>query len=310
MSPRLPSLTALRAFDAAARHLSFAAAAKELNVTPAALSFQIKQLEEDLGAPLFHRMTRAVALTAKGEALAPAAQEAFEILRSGWSAARRLGDDRRLTVTAGPGFTAKWLAPQLGRFARQHPDVELRVVSTLAMLDLRRDEIDLAVRFGGRGEANLFSEPLVDDHVLPVAAPALAETLGSPPDLREATLISDESVAFLRPPPDWRAWCTAAGWPNLELPAAAAFTQADHAVDAALDGAGVALTRYTMARDALRSGALIAPFAAVLKLPAGFRILCPLGEEERPAVSAFRAFLHAAAQGFDSLLADKTIVSL
>ncbi|HBC06999.1 MAG TPA: transcriptional regulator, partial [Rhodospirillaceae bacterium] len=121
MSRRLPPLNALRAFEAAARHLSFTQAAEELNVTPAALSFQIKSLEEHLGAPLFRRLNRAVELTEAGAALAPAANEGFRALSAGWQQTRRLLDTTSLTVTAGPALTAKWLAPRLYDFARSHP---------------------------------------------------------------------------------------------------------------------------------------------------------------------------------------------
>src|SRR5210317_545459 len=118
MPDRLPPLTALRAFEAAARHMSFAKAADELNVTPAALSFQIKSLEEHLGAPLFRRLNRAVELTEAGRALSPGATEGFQALSAAWRAAQRLQDEQTLTVTAGPAFTAKWLAPRLYEFAQ------------------------------------------------------------------------------------------------------------------------------------------------------------------------------------------------
>ncbi|MEM7709195.1 MAG: LysR family transcriptional regulator, partial [Pseudomonadota bacterium] len=131
MSERLPPLTALRAFEAAARHLSFQAAAAELSVTPAALSFQIKSLEEHLGAPLFRRLNRRVELTDAGLALTAPSSEAFQTLAAGWRAAKRVLDTGILTVTAGPAFTAKWLAPRLFDFAQKHPEVELRFAATL-----------------------------------------------------------------------------------------------------------------------------------------------------------------------------------
>ena len=137
MTDRLPPLTALRAFDAAARHMSFAKAAEELHVTPAALSFQIKSLEENLGTPLFHRLNRAVALTEAGETLAPGCRDGFAALNGAWAAARRLLDAASLTVTAGPAFTAKWLAPRLFEFAQAGFGVGL------AGFD---DEVEAAVR--------------------------------------------------------------------------------------------------------------------------------------------------------------------
>jgi LysR family glycine cleavage system transcriptional activator len=310
MSARLPSLTALRAFEAAARHMSFAAAAEELSVTPAALSFQIKSLEEALGAPLFVRLTRAVELTAAGRALAPETSRGFEALRAGWKAAQATLSANRLTVTAGPAFTTKWLAPELGRFARAHPDIELRFVTSLAKLDFARDGIDLAVRFGIPNDDGLFSEHFYDDFILPVMRPDIAGRTAEPAGLLDETLIAEESLDFLKETPDWPRWFAAAG---VEVPAdlkVTAFTQADHAVDAALAGAGVALSRFSIARQALRAGALVAPFAVVLAIPAQFRFVCPLGEEERPAVRAFREYFHAEAAKDADLLVGREVVKV
>ena len=168
MDRRLPPLTALRAFDAAARHMSFAKAADELSVTPAALSFQIKSLEEHLGQPLFRRLNRAVELTEAGRALAPGAAEGFQALSAAWRAARRRQDDRTLTVTAGPAFTAKWLAPRLYEFAQTHPEIELRFSASLRMMDFDRDEIDVAIRFGYGPDPGLYALPLRREWITPV----------------------------------------------------------------------------------------------------------------------------------------------
>ena len=156
MSDRLPPLTALRAFDAAARHMSFAKAAAELNVTPAALSFQIKSLEEHLGQPLFRRLNRAVALTEAGRVLAPGSADGFQTLSDAWRAARRLQDTRTLSVTAGPAFTAKWMAPRFYEFAKAHPEIELQFFAGLRIMDFDRDEIDVAIRFGYGPDPELY----------------------------------------------------------------------------------------------------------------------------------------------------------
>ena len=146
MNERLPPLTALRAFEAAARHMSFAKAADELNVTPAALSYQIKALEADLGTPVFRRLNRAVELTEAGRALAPGASDAFATLSAAWRNTKRLNNSDVLTVTAGPAFTAKWLAPRLYDFAQAHPEIELRFHASLRLADFDRDEVDVAIR--------------------------------------------------------------------------------------------------------------------------------------------------------------------
>lgn len=168
MSDRLPPLTALRAFEAAARHMSFSKAAAELFVTPAALSYQIKQLEEHLGTPLFVRMNRAVDLTEAGRVLQPGTADGFNQLRDAVRSVVRLRDDAALTITAGPAFTAKWLAPRFFRFANKHPEVELRFVATLRIMDFQRDGIDAAIRFGHAIADDEFAEVLAGEWITPV----------------------------------------------------------------------------------------------------------------------------------------------
>ena len=290
MASTLPPLTALRAFDAAARHMSFAKAADELNVTPAALSFQIKSLEEHLGAPLFRRLNRAVELTEAGHALAPDAQTAFEVLAAGWRAALRTQDHQSLIITAGPAFTAKWLAPRLYDFAQAHPEIELRFSASLRIMDFNRDNVDVAVRFGTGTDPGLFSEALVDEFVVPVMTPELAARYPTPADLAKATLIVDNSIDFLTPQANWAAWFRA-----LEVdvtPAhGPAFSQADHAIDAALAGVGVALGRRALVIKDLADGRLVAPYPYALPVAGRFRFLCPEGAETRPQILAFREWI-------------------
>ncbi len=286
MADRLPPLTALRAFEAAARHMSFARAAGELNVTPAALSFQIKNLEAHLGAPLFRRLNRAVELTEAGRALQPGAEEGFRALTAGWRAARRLGETRTLTVTAGPGFTAKWLAPRLFAFAAANPDIELRFSATLRLMDFGVDDVDVAIRFGQTGDEGLHSRTIIDEWMTPMMTPALAARVRAPRDLIALPLIHQEDVAFLQPPADWPAWLAAAGV-TAPAPGGPRFSQADHAVDAALAGAGVVLGRISMTEAHLREGQLVAPFDLTLRANARYRLVCPMGAETRPQVARF-----------------------
>ena len=199
MSDHLPPLTALRAFESAARHMSFAKAAEELHVTPAALSFQVKALEQHLGAPLFVRLNRAVKLTEAGKTLAPGASDGFQALTAAWRATRRLQDHTTLTVTAGPAMTAKWLAPRLYDFARAHPDIELRLAASLRMVDLERDAVDVAIRFGYGADDGLYSVPVRKEWLTPVMSPELAEKYRTPESLKDAPLIFDDSIAFLTP---------------------------------------------------------------------------------------------------------------
>ena len=290
MATPLPPLTALRAFDAAARHMSFAKAAEELSVTPAALSFQIKSLEEHLGTPLFRRLNRAVELTDAGRALAPDAQAGFEALANGWRAARRTQDHQSLTVTAGPAFTAKWLAPRLYEFAQEHPEIELRFSASLRIVDLIRDGVDVAIRFGQGADTGLYSLPLAEEWATPVMIPELATRYPTPESLREAVLIIDESIDFLRPRVDWAAWSSRMGLPAFEA-AGPRFSQSDHALDAALAGIGVALGRRAFVIKDLAEGRLIAPFRFALPTGARFRFLCPEGAEARPQIEAFRNWI-------------------
>lgn len=291
MPDRLPPLTALRAFEAASRHMSFSKAAEELYVTPAALSFQIKSLEEHLGAPLFHRLNRAVALTEIGQVLAPNIQEGFQTLSSAWRSAQRHTDSTTLMVTAGPAFTAKWLAPRFYEFARAHPEIDLRFSATLRNLDFDRDEVDVAIRFGeDRKEPGLWSFPMAREWVTPVMVPELAERFPTINSLSRATLIHDESIDFLRPRADWAAWCRLAGL-AIDTNHGPRFSGADHSIDAALAGAGIALGRRALVVKDLHEGRLVAPYGHAIMLRAGFRFLCREGSQTHTNIAAFHAWM-------------------
>lgn len=309
MTDRLPPLTALRAFEAAARHLSFAKAAAELNVTPAALSFQIKNLEDHLGMPLFHRLNRAVDLTEAGRILAPGATQGFEHLIAAWRATRRLQDTRLLTVTAGPAFTAKCLAPRLYGFALAHPEIELRFVAGLRMMDFDRDEIDVAIRYGYGTDEGLFSAHLVDEGITPMMRPDLAARYPTPHSLLDAPLLQDGSIDFLDPPGGWPEWLRASGLDQVPKPSAH-FSQADHALDASLAGSGVVLSRTSLAQQYLASGQLVAPFEIVLTSAAHFRFLCAKGTEGRPQIAAFREWLFHEIRALPTGLEGKTLISV
>ena len=292
MSDRLPPLTALRAFEAAARHMSFQNAAAELNVTPAALSFQIKSLEDHLGAPVFRRLNRAVELTEAGRVLQPGTQDGFDLLNAAWRAARRLDSGRSLTVTAGPAFTTEWLAPRMFAFAQAHPQVELRIAASLARMEFDRDEIDVAIRFGYGPDPGLYVQPLLTEWLTPVATPELAAKINSPADLLHLPLLQDDSIDFVRPPLGWGAWFSAVGV-DATPTIATRFSNADHAINAATVGSGVLLARGTLAAGALLDGRLVAPFKTALSTTAMFRILCPQGHQDRAGTRAFINWLIA-----------------
>lgn len=293
MSDRLPPLTSLRAFDAAARHMSFSQAAAELNVTPAALSFQIKSLEEHLGTPVFRRLNRAVELTEAGRALAPGVADGFVALQSAWRAARRVGDQSSLTVTAGPAFTAKWLAPRLFGFVQAHPEVELRFSASLRLADFHRDEVDVAIRFGiPRSEPGLFAKPVIREWLAPMMSPDMADRFPEPHMLSDAPLLQTDDTGFLKPPIDWPAWFKAAGLPAVPE-SGARFSQIDHAIDAAVAGGGVVLGRISLAERDIREGRLVMPYKTALTTEAQYRFICLEGQEARPQVAAFLQWLEA-----------------
>lgn len=287
MTDRLPPLTALRAFDAAARHMSFAKAADELNVTPAALSFQIKSLEEHLGQPLFRRLNRAVELTEAGKMLAPGSAEGFAALQTAWQSTRRLQDTTSLTVTAGPALTAKWLAPRLYDFARANPEIDLKFSATLRNMDLRRDDVDVAIRFGYGQDDGLYSVPVRQEWLTPVMTPELAQQFATVESLRDAPLIHDDSIDFLKPRCDWPAWFRAVGM-DFEPSHGSHFSNADHAIDAAVAGVGVALGRREMILKDLTEGRLVAPFKVAIETRARFRFLCLPEAVTRPQIAVFR----------------------
>lgn len=292
MSDRLPPLTALRAFDAAARHMSFAKAAEELNVTPAALSFQIKTLEEHLGDKLFRRLNRAVELTEAGRTLAPGVAEGFLALAEAWQATRRSQNNTTLMVTAGPALTAKWLAPRLYEFARSHPDIDLSFSATLRMVDLHREDVDVAIRFGEADPPGVYSRTVHNEWLTPVMTPELAEQYSTPEAITKAPLIIDESLHFLTNPPQWQDWFRAVGI-DFTPDHGTRFSGADHAVDAAVAGLGVALARRPMIIKDIQDGRLVAPFPIAIEVPACFRFVCPDGSQDRPQIAAFRDWFFA-----------------
>lgn len=297
---RTAPFTALRAFEAAARHLSFAAAAEELNVTPAALSFQIRALEEHLGAPVFHRRNRAVDLTEIGSALYPGIAEGLTTLSRTWSAARRRISTSSLTITAGPAFTAKWLAPRLFTFAQANPDLELRFAATLRVLDFTRDEIDVAIRFGVTETEDQFNEIIIREWATPMLHPNLAAQVKEPSDLLKLPFIHDDSLTFLKEAAGWGKWFSAMGMepPDDHGPR---FSQADHAVDLALSGGGVVLGRGSITERSLSEGRLVAPFAETIRVPSEYRLICPRGLETTPAVQRLRDWIREELQGMDAI---------
>jgi LysR family glycine cleavage system transcriptional activator len=284
----LPSLTGLRAFEAAARHLSFSAAAAELHVTQTAISHQIARLEAQLGLRLFIRRPRALALTAEAQAYLPAVRDAFEGLRR---ATARLGRERSsgtLTVTAMTSFAAKWLVPRLGAFQALHPDVDVRLTTSMALVDFRRDDVDMGIRLGTGPWPGLRTDFLLAEDWLPVCNPAVAARLASPADLAGETLLHIDQWRGA-----WDKWVALAGAPGLRGARNLAFDLHLTALQAAMDGAGVALGPSPLVEADLAAGRLVAPFTPRLHLDGGYFIVTPEEAADRPKIRAFRDWLLA-----------------
>jgi len=293
MSPPLPPLNALRAFEAIARHLSFAKAADELHVTPAALSHQIRALEEQLGLPLFHRRTRAIELTDTGRLIYPGLHAGFESVRGAMAQLDRSRDGNVLVISATPGLVAKWLMPRLWRFLHAHPDIDARVSASLKIADFAAEGVDVAIRLSKENHPELYAERLFNDSVLPVCSPRLVEQgLRSPADLPRFPLIHYDIPMSMRAPPLWADWFVVAGLQG-DATRGLKVNVADHALDAAVAGAGVSLSFKLIASDDVHSGRLVTPFGPELPLASGYNFVCPKGHEKRPNVRAFRDWLFA-----------------
>jgi len=293
MDAPLPPLNALRAFEAIARHLSFAKAADELHVTPAALSHQIRALEEQLGLPLFHRRTRAIELTDAGRLIYPGLHAGFQSVRGAMAQLDRSRDSNVLVISATPGLVAKWLMPRLWRFLHAHPDIDARVSASLKIADFAAEGVDVAIRLSKENHPELYAERLFNDSVLPVCSPRLVEQgLRSPADLPRFPLIHYDIPMSMRAPPLWADWFVVAGLQG-DATRGLKVNVADHALDAAVAGAGVSLSFKLIASDDVHSGRLVTPFGPELPLASGYNFVCPKGHEKRPNVRAFRDWLFA-----------------
>lgn len=291
---RLPPLNALRAFEAAARHLSFNAAAEELNVTPAAISHQIKALEADLGVKLFRRLNRAVRLTDAGQACVPGLRDGFDRIAEAVARARQGDRVGLLTVTASPGIASKWLVPRLERFRARYPEVDLRIDASIQMVDLVREDVHVGLRYGTGNYPGLHTERLLRSAAFPVCSPDLLKgktPLRAPDDLRHHTLIHDETAAYDPSSPDWAMWLRAAGVTDVDASHGLRFNQVSLALDAAIGGRGVTLARDVFAADDLAAGRLVRPFGKAIPVDFAIYVVIPPALVAAPKVKAFRDWL-------------------
>ena len=300
MLRHIPGLQSLKSFDAAARHLSFTRAAAELNVTPAAISHQIKELEDQMGAQLFQRTSRSMRLTRAGQIFRLAVTESLDALTSSLHRIRQLDNPSQIRVTASASIAAKWLVPRLDRFLRLKPGADVRVDVSGAPLDFERDGFDVAVRFDRGDYPGLRVDRIFTDDIFPVCSPALlkgSKPIREPRDLLQFTLIHLDWEAQGAVWPGWRMWMQAAGVTGFDDSRGLHFGHSSLAIQAALDGHGVALGETSLAADDLAAGRLVKPFAFSLKSPAQFAyyLISPPETADQPMVSAFRDWILAEA---------------
>lgn len=293
--PRLPSLTALRAFEAAARHGALSKAADELAVTPGAIGHQVKSLEEDLGIELLRREGRGLAVTAEGAAGLADLRRGFDALAQGVEAIRAATRPEGITISVAPSFVSLWLIPRLDRFWALHPGVDVRIDTKWGLTDFARDGVDLAIRYGPGGYDPLYFERLFNDDCFAVCSPHLATAdrpLDTPADLRHHVLLHVDPGQFNKDWPDWRMWLTAAGVADkVDYSRGSRFYISDLALRAAVQGHGVALSSRPLATDLMRAGRLIQPFDFSLCVDFGYWLVCPPEKLQQPLVRAFTDWL-------------------
>lgn len=288
MAQRLPPMNSLRAFEAAARHLSFTLAAEELHITQAAVSHQIKTLEQALGVRLFRRLNRAIRLTDEGQEFVGEVRKALGHLATAVERLSAPAAGGPLNVSVLPSFAAKWLVPRLGRFRQLHPEIDVRVSPSLGMVDFQREDFDMAIRYGRGGYRDLHSVRLMTEDFFPVCSPALLEgphALRQPDDLRHHTLLHDDSHV------DWAAWLLSAGVEGINAHQGPYFTDSALVVQAAAEGQGVALARGALAADDLAAGRLVKPFDIAVSTHYAYYVVSPSATAHHPKVAAFREWL-------------------
>lgn len=308
MAARLPPLNALRAFEAAARHLSVKKAAIELNVTPAAVSHQIRLLEDYLGVQLFHRYNRALELTDAARASLPKLREGFDCLVQAVERLRSHVSGGVLTVSAAPSFAARWLMPRLHRFIAAHPEVDVRVsarmrrvsvdgkgdVAERATVEAWMDDSDIAVLYGRGKYPGMWVKKLLDLTLTPICSPQLlngAHPLKKPADLAHHMLLHDDTGDLYDNEPFWDVWLQAANVSGVDARRGPHFSHAVLAFEAAIDAVGVVATMPVLAAEDMAAGRLVAPFDLHVPLASAYYLVCNETTSMRPAVALFRDWL-------------------
>ncbi len=309
MASRLPPLNALKAFEATARNLSVKKAAAELSVTPAAVSHQIKALEDHLGIQLFHRHNRALELTEAARAALPKLREGFDNLAQAVERLRVHKGGGMLMVSAAPSFAARWLMPRLHRFLEAHPEIDVRISARLRQASEGRREVaaeratvdtwladsDVAILYGHGDYPDFQVDKLLALTVTPICSPRLVthpqHPLVRPADLKHHLLLHDDTGDLYDGVSFWEVWLKAAGVEEVDLRRGPHFSHAVLAFEAAIEGHGVVATMPVLAESDLHSVRLVTPFALRVPLASAYYLVCSVEAAKRPAVAAFRKWL-------------------
>lgn len=295
-------LNALRAFEAAARHLSYVAAADELNVTPAAVGQLVRGLEEIVGVELFHRSQAGPArlvLTEEARAALPDLQAGFDRLTIAFERLKAARGKIAVNLTVPPAFADKWLLPRLERFTASHPEVDLRIDTSGRLVDFKSERMDIGIRYGNGHWSGIAATFLLRDAFFPVCSPSLLEgvhPLRGPEDLHHHTLIHDRSMAFESTFPTWRSWLAAASFPRIDCERGLQINDSAAAYQAAINGGGVALGRTTLVARDLAAGRLVRPFGVALDYEFGYYLIHRPQADKEPGISAFKTWICAEAQ--------------
>lgn len=283
---RLPSLTALRMFEAAARLMSFSRAAEELNVTHSAVSRQIRELELFIGRPLFHRSTRRVELTAAGARYAQVLHKAFDDIATATHDAQERDHAAPLVISTMDSFAIKWLIPRLSSFQQEHPDIGVKIHTSDELVDFWRGEVDLAIRYGEGRYPRCTSILLMEEEVIAICSPRLLEgkhPLRTPDDLIHHKLLHNERH-------DWLRWLQRANAKSFAVTNGVTMAHSLLVIEAAIRGDGVALTRRALVEDDLRAGRLVNPFGMGVRVKASYYIVTPKEAVKDKRIKAFTAW--------------------
>jgi DNA-binding transcriptional LysR family regulator len=281
----LPPLNALRAFESAARHLSFTRAADELHVTQAAISHQVKGLEERLGVKLFRRLPRQLLLTDEGQALLPDLRDAFNRLAHAVERISARSAAGTLTVSSMTTILMTWLVPRLPRFQEAHPEIDVRLMTTQRLVDFTREDIDVAIRFGTGKWPGVKSERMFGEVLTPLCGRRFVDECKSPADLHKLPLIRSTEED------EWPIWFAAAGVAAAEVTRGPIFDSTKIAVEAAKDGLGIVMGPPTLFADDIAAGRLFQPFALAVETGKSYWFVVPENSAGRPKVKAFRDWI-------------------